>query len=333
MKYTSKVMMLLVIFVLPFSCTPDENSPQPIIFATFTESKSDLSSICITVKSIRAFAGKYNNAPVWVYMPETLMAQESETLEKLVALNVVVKTSEAPDTATWFYFARKVFAAAQAEAEAEGHTAILAWLDPDTIFLLEPDEFILPKSTTLGYRPVMHKNIGLLYTEPLDEFWSRAYEKMNVDENTLFPMITPADVDTIRPYFNAGCLIVKPHQSTLRKWADYFTILYQDSVLAELCRQDIYKRIFIHQAALTGAILNHVDREKMLQLSDRINYPIFFQEMFGAKRVFNDITNVVTFRYESYFRNPVIDWYEQLNGPADRIEWMKKNLDKRFSIQ
>ena len=57
------------------------------------------------------------------------------------------------------------------------------------------------------------------------------------------------------------------------------------------------------------------------------------RRMFGAKRVFNDITNIVTFRYESYFRNPVIDWYEQLNGPADRIEWMKKNLDKRFSTQ
>ena len=64
----------------------------------------------------------------------------------------------------------------------------------------------------------------------------------------------------------------------------------------------------------------------MIEFSPRINYPIFFEQMFGAKRIFGDITDVVTFRYESYFTNPAPDWHKKLKGPADRIAWMKEHL-------
>jgi hypothetical protein len=302
---------------------------QPIVFATFAEQPQQLDNIRIMSESIRRFGGEYQNAPIWLYVPQALKDRESGALNRLSELNVEIKTSTAPEDALWFFFARKVFASGQAEAEAEGKAAILAWLDDDTIVLQEPREFILPKNKSLGYRPVMHKNIGLLYAEPVDAFWARAYEKMSVPESSLFPMVTPADGDTIRPYFNAGCMVVRPEQHILRRWGEYFTTLYQDSLLADFCRQDIAKRIFIHQAALTGAILNHVERNKMLEFSNRINYPIFFKEMFGAKRDFRNLQDVVTFRYETYFRNPAPDWHEQLQGPADKIDWLKQHLNRK----
>jgi hypothetical protein len=310
-------------------CAPCKDDRKTIIFASFAENGDQLNNILLMAESIRTFTGRHQNASIWVYVPETLKDKEISTLENLTSLNVEIKTIEAPKDALWFFFARKVFAAAKAEAEAAGKTSILAWLDEDTIVLQEPGEFILPNGKNLGYRPVMHKNIGLLYTEPVDTFWHRAYEKMSVSEASLFPMITPADGDTIRPYFNAGCMIVRPENHILRKWVDYFTILYQDSILSEMCRQDIRKRIFIHQVALTGAILNHLERVEMIELSERINYPIFFEQMFGAKRKFNDISDVVTLRHESYFRNPAPDWHKKLKGPEDKIAWMKKHLDKK----
>ena len=112
-------------------------------------------------------------------------------------LQVKTKTIQAPENMTWFFFAGKVFAAAKAEAEVDGKTSILAWLDEDTIVLQEPDEFIL--------------------------------------------------------------------------------------------------------------------------LSKRINDPVFFDKVFGAKHEVNDISDVVIFRHESYFRNPAPDWGERLKGPADKI--------------
>jgi hypothetical protein len=139
-------------------------------------------------------------------------------------------------------------------------------------------------------------------------------------------MVTPADGDTLKPYFNAGCMVVRPERGLLGRWADCWTTLYRDSLLTEMCGADVKKRIFIHQVALTCAILTHLDRGEMQEFSDAINYPIFFEQMFGAKRVFNDITQVVTFRHESYFRNPAPDWERKLKGPADRIAWIKEHL-------
>jgi endonuclease/exonuclease/phosphatase family metal-dependent hydrolase len=299
-----------------------------IIFATFAEQQSDLARIQIMIESIRAFAGRFSNAPVWVYLTEGLLASGSEHLEEIESLGGEFRLGRAPEEATWFYLSRKVFASAQAEAEAAEKTDILAWLDVDTVFLQEPGEFLLPKGKSLGYRPVMHRNISPLYSEPLDDFWKRAYENMSVPESRAFRMVTVADGDEIRPYINAGCLIVRPERGLLRKWAETFPLLSKDPVLKEMCLRDERKRIFIHQVALSGAVMKHLGRDEMLELSDRINYPIFFGEMFGSQRSFHDIREAVTIRYENFFDNAPSDWDIQLSGPPHTIAWLKARFKK-----
>jgi len=315
-----------ILFVL--NCSKQASNQHHIIFTTFVESKDELLPLKVMVESLRTFGGKFKEAPVWIYTTDELIASESEALAKLASLKVEFRASQAPQDATWFFLGRKVFAAAQAEADAEGKAAILARLDNDTIFIQEPDEYILPNAKCLGYRPVFHRNINPLYNEPLDAYWNRAYQIMGIQESTVFPMVTPADGDTIRPYFQAGCTVVRPECGILRKWAEMFTVLYQDSVIKELCKQDQRKRIFTFQVALTGAILNNLDQSEMIEFSDRINYPIFFREMFGAKRDFHDVTNAVTIRYEHFFVNPPTDWDKQLKGPADKIAWIKERFSK-----
>lgn len=100
-----------------------------IIFATFAEQKSDIERIRIMVESIRAFAGRFKDAPVWIYLTEGLLASESELLEKVNSLGAEFMLGQAPEEATWFYLSRKVFAAAQAEEKAVGKADILAWLE------------------------------------------------------------------------------------------------------------------------------------------------------------------------------------------------------------
>jgi hypothetical protein len=306
--------------------TSAEGGRRPIIFATFAEDAGSLGNVHLMAQSIRAFGGRYKDAPIRAYMPTELAEQEAEAVAALKGVGVEVRPSESPEDAGWFYFSAKVFAAAKAEAEAAERAEILAWLDEDTIVLQEPDEFVLPEGKALGYRPVMHKNIGLLWTDPLDAFWGRAFDLLSVDVSSLFPMVTPADGDTLKPYFNAGCMIVRPERGLMARWADCWTTLYRDSLLTEMCKDDHMKRIFIHQVALAGAILTHLEKDELLEFSSRINYPIFFEQMFGAKRVFDDITDVVTFRHESYFRKPEPDWEKRLKGPADRIAWIKEHL-------
>jgi hypothetical protein len=305
---------------------PSPPDTQPIIFASFAESPQQVEHVRLLAISIRTFAGAYKDAPVRLYAPTGLIEEGSETLKSLVGLGVEVRHCTAPATALWFFFAAKVYAAAQAEADAAGETAILAWLDDDTIVLQQPDEFLLAAGKNFGYRPVMHKNIGLYYNEPMDAFWGRAFALLGVKESSIFPVVTPADGDTLRTYINAGCLAVRPERGLLGRWAECFSELYPDPEMTEMCRQDSAKRIFIHQVALTGAILMHLARHEMIEFSDRINYPIFFESKFGAKRDFRDLTGVVTFRHESYFKDPAPDWERQLRGPADRIAWIKTHL-------
>jgi ankyrin repeat protein len=303
-----------------------EPGRHPLLVATFAEQESDLARIRIMMASLRTFGGRFKDAPFWVYLTEGLLASESEHLAEIESLGGSFRLGQAPEEAAWFYFSGKVFASAQAEAEASGKADFLAWLDSDTVFLGEPGEFILPRGKSLGYRPVMHRNISPLYDEPLDEFWKRAYGDMAIPESRVFPMAAVADGEKIRPYINAGCLIVRPERGLLRKWAETFPLLYGDPVLKEMCREDERKRIFIHQVALSGAVMKHLGREEILELSDRINYPIFFGEMFGSERDFHDIGEAVTIRYETFFDNPPQDWDKRLTGPPDRIAWLKAHL-------
>jgi hypothetical protein len=306
-----------------------EDLAERIVFATFAEKESDLERIRVMIESIRTFAGQFKDAPVWVYLTEPVLASESEHLEKIESLGAEFRLGQAPEEATWFYLSRKVFASAQAEEAAAGKANFLAWLDVDTIFLQEPGEFLLPKENSLGYRPVMHRNISPLFEEPLDEFWKRAYQNMSIPESLAFPMVTVANGEKIRPYINAGCLIVRPERGLLKKWAETFPLLYKDPVLKEMCAQDERKRIFLHQVALSGAVMKHLGRGEILELSNRINYPLFFREMFGAKRDFHDISEAITIRYESFFINPPPDWDKILSGPADRIAWLKNQFQTK----
>jgi len=319
---------LLIVCMIPLlnHCKSPGSEKQSIIFYSYAENPNQVHFLIPLVESIRTFAGKYKNAPVWIYILPELREQEVNTIAKLVSYNVEVKDIEIPKEAAWFYLSGKAFAAALAESEAEAKTDILVFLNYDTVVLDEPNEFKLPKNIKLGYRPVMHRNVGLLYSEPLDSFWMRIYERMAVDESRLFPMVTPADEDTIRPYFNAGLLVVRPEAGVLRKWVEYYSKLYQDTLLKKMCEQDIPKRIFLHQTALAGAILNHLRQNEIIEFSDKINYPIFFREQFGAKKDFHDITKVVTLRHESYFNNPDPDWEKKLKGPQEKIEWIREHL-------
>ena len=319
---------------IPAATAPAEKGIQEsgenkdLIFAVFAESDEQLDHAIFLAESIRAFAGRYKDSSVWIFTPHRSIELSHDFSTRLEKLKVEFRESTAPDEAVWFYYARKVFAAARAEAQAERQNGVLAWLDEDTIVLQEPTAFSLGPEIMLAYRPVMHRNIGSLYSEPVDDFWARIYSRLAVPDTALFPMITPADGDTIRPYFNAGLLVVRPERGILRRWAEDFVRLCTDSSVVAHCRQEVPKRIFLHQTALVGAILKLVGREEMLELPAQYNYPLFFKEMYGASRAFDDITGVVTLRYDVYFRDPAPDWQQRLKGPPDKISWLIERLGR-----
>jgi hypothetical protein len=174
----------------------------------------------------------------------------------------------------------------------------------------------------------MHNRSGTLYGQPPNEFWNRIYDKLKIDNSLLFPMVTPADQQTINAYFNAGLLVVRPELGILRAWGESFKVLYEDSVLAKMCEDDITHRIFLHQTALVGAVLHRLGQDEMVELSLQYNYPIFFHHQFDATSAFESIEDVVTLRYDIYFRDPDPQWASKLKGDAQKIAWLKARVGK-----
>ena len=297
-----------------------------VIFATYVQSNEQLLYACFLAESIREFAGRLRTAPIRVYIPMEFDNPDKKLLDRLSDYDVETRQSRIPEYAAWFYYAGKVFAASMAEGDAENAAAVLIWLDDDTIFLREPADLILDDSISFAYRPVMHNRSGSLYDEPPDPFWSRIYRILEVSDNMLFPVVTPADQQKIRAYFNAGLLAVRPAKAILRRWAQAFTDLCRDSVITDMCRQDVTNRIFLHQTALVGAVLKTVARDQTRQLSDAYNYPLFFKRQYGALHEFDDLSEVITLRYDVYFKDPDPGWQHQLKGPPRMIQWLSDRL-------
>jgi hypothetical protein len=131
-----------------------------LVFASYAETGEQLNHIVCLAESVRAFSGKFRDAPIWIFMPQALYAGSGAILEKLFALGVKARTTETPDEALWFYYAGKTYASGVAEIEAEGKAEILVWMDDDTIVLSEPSDFSLKRGISFGYRPVMHNRSG-----------------------------------------------------------------------------------------------------------------------------------------------------------------------------
>ena len=328
-----KKLILLAMMALAMSAYGQDDMtqtarPTPVIFVISAAGQTQIQRAFCLAESIREFAGRYKDAPIWIYVPEELQQQAFGLSERYNKLKVEIKAVTIPEATAWFYLSSMVATAAAAEKDATGKAAVLVFLGSDTVILREPDEFMLAPKISFGYRPVIHKNISPLYNEPLDNYWNRAYALMKIDQSALLPIVTPADDDTIRPYFNAGCMAVRPEKGVFTEWARLYPILCQDSVIKAEAETDTRKRVFTFQVALTGAVLNNLDKSEMIELSDKYNYPIFFRETYGAKKDFHDISEVVAFRYEDFFEKPLQDWDTILKASPDHLEWIKQHLLK-----
>lgn len=303
---------------------------QTVVIGTFIETPQSKHHVLILAESIREFGGLLSKSPIWAYMPEQILDKDPEINKKLLEFNVELKSSSAPEKSLKFYYSRKVYAAEIAEQQALNSYDLLIWLDEDTIILKEPTAFLLPDQKQIAYCPVMHQNIGSTFDEKPDAFWQRLYNKFSISEASLFPMITTTGKEKIRPYFNAGCLIVRPKNGLMKKWTEFYAMLYQDQFYIDMCEKDIKYRVFLHQAALTAAILRLYKKGDMVELPKTFNYPIFFDEMFGAPDKHDSIMDVITMRYDIYFKNPDPNWDKKLKAPEGIINWLKKRLPIRL---
>jgi hypothetical protein len=303
------------------------NTQEKIVIATviYPAEWSEKNALLL-VESIRAFAGSLAETPIWCYVPQYGKEVSRETVRRLNDLNVAIIPFDIDIEVARFFFAADIRAAWLAESTAIDKTELLAWLGANTIILKQPDAFLLSAEKQLGYRPVHHINVGSEFKSGLDPFWAFVYDYCKVPEDRIFPMETHVDRKVIRPYFNAGMIITRPENKLMRTWHDTFFKVYQKPELRAFYEQDERYVIFIHQALLSGIILNMFTKDEIQELPRDYNYPLhLYDEDITADRP-SSIDDVVTLRHEGFYQDP--QWMDKMPA-SDRLkQWLAERLSQ-----
>jgi len=296
-----------------------------ILFASHAASLEELKNIIRLSDSVRKFGGELKNTKITAYVPDNLGIVDKPPILEHDGENFEIIDYHLPEKAKEYYYSGKPYAAAKAEQEALGEYDLLAWLDEDTMFIDQPDEFILDESKSLGYRPVMHNKAGSEFDSPPSEFWRLIYELLGIDDRKLFPTVTQVDKVKIRAYFQAGLLIVRPEKGILRQWPADFEKLIVNNNIANMCKEDMIRNVFLHQNALVG-LLNVIGQDEIAELSDKYNYPLFFETGYDSPDKYNVIENIVTVR--NVLHNQKLDptLFDNLMGPKEKLDWLKERL-------
>jgi len=248
---------------------------EKIVFASIMYPvKSSEENALLLAASIRARAGALSQARIWCYSPIYGQEISPATKSRLRELDVELILFDIDRDVLRFFFTAGITAASLAEARARDRAGLLAWVDSNTIVLQEPGDFLLQDGKSLGFRPVHHTLVGSRYDEPLDPFWTLVYRSCDVLEDRVFPMTAHVDGVRIRPYFNAGLLVVRPERGLFQSWYDRFFQVYQSPEFQDFYRRDGRYTIFAHQAILTGVLLSALTRDEMQELPPTYNYPL-----------------------------------------------------------
>lgn len=296
-----------------------------MIFSCFASGKADINRALLLAESIRTFAGEYSSLPfLLVHSLDTgqFTTAQQEIIQRFEILLHPVELD--PDVAS-FPFAGKVVASAAAEAFDGGKYSQLVWMDNGSLVVNPLDPLLLKEGTRMGYRPVDHLLIGSPYDKPLDDFWEYIYQSCEVSNEDIYPMQTSTDQVAMRPYINAGMLVVLPGDKLLERWRDTFLDVYRTPPALEFYEDNYLYRIFIHQAVLAGCFIKVYEPGETVQLPPEVNYPLHMQTHYPSHLQPASMNDLVSFRYEEFFTRH--NWEQILPAHPPLKDWLTGRLD------
>jgi hypothetical protein len=293
------------------------------VFVAYPRPESETNGRLL-VESIRAFGGRLSGIALWCLAPQVKRALSSSFCGALKAAGVELHPFRVDSDMLRFPLAADVEAAAHAEAKAAGRFGLLAWLGANTLVLREPGHFILPRNKQAGYCPVHHVNIGPATDQPLAPFWTRVYQACRVPPDRLFSMETHVDARTVRAYFNATSLVVRPDRGLFRAWQGKFFGSYRKAEFLELYKMDERYPVFMHQAMLASVILAMFDREDLVQLPGTYNYPLHLwqQDITGTRP--QSLDELVTVRHEGFYNDA--HWRKKMPEGSMIKDWLEERI-------
>jgi hypothetical protein len=202
-------------------------------------------------------------------------------------------------------------------------------MDAHSLVVQEPHETLLEDPFRFGCRPVDHLLIGSRFDEPLDPFWAYIYRICDVPEARIFSMLTSVDQIEIRPYINAGFLVIKPEAGVLNRWFEVFAANFNSPKAHAFYEQDALRRVFMHQAVLSGVVMRCFKPRQIKILPMNVNIPLHLFEDLDEDDSDEWLDQMVTIRYDVRFEEA--SWLDRLPLKSGMKAWLRQQWGTEVS--
>ena len=172
-------------------------------------------------ESIRSYTGRFRDCAIYALSPRAGFGISKNARRKLEELGVNYIDTVLNTECLEYGPANRVAAAAYVE-QKHPHE-ILVILDSDTLFLREPNEFLLPSDVDVALRPVAVKGMCTDGpTDPFDGYWRDLCRCCGVDYEQIPWIESFADQRRIKASYNAGLVVVRGNLGIMQRWANFF---------------------------------------------------------------------------------------------------------------
>lgn len=288
------------------------------IFVSMVRSREELNQLKLLIQSIRTWGGELAQNPFTIFNVNPVQVSCRE-LKNDITESIML---DVPENIRNYFYGDKVFAGARAE-ELYPEEGTIIWIDPACLVVNPPLEYRLQSKYDCAVRPVHIKNVGLLVDEPLDVFWKKIYEVVGF-EDTARSVETFIGKQQIRAYYNTHAFSVNPSVGILRKWLEYFELLANDVSYQKAACEDVWHKVFLHQAVLSGIITSDCEEQKVKLLPPEYNYPYNLQDKVPEERRASAFNNLISIAYEKRSLDPDKMSDIEVRGPLKH--WLKTHI-------
>ncbi|MFC2028362.1 hypothetical protein ACFLTX_00375 [Chloroflexota bacterium] len=276
-----------------------QKSPMSLVFVSkiLPGKKHELNTLLL-IESIRKYGGKFSKSQIWLLFLDDRSAYSRSVWDRIEEFGVRMIPFQIKNVNSEVFFYKEVSALAKAEEMIVGQSEFMIWMDSNTVVLNEPVDCLLPRNKLLGYKPVHHLLVGSRHGDALDPFWQEIYNLCEVDKDRVFLMTPMIEDIQMRPYFNAGFLVISASVNLIQQWLIFFERAIHNPVIKEKISQEPRYGIFLHQAVLSGVILNLYEPGQLLELSSSYNYPLHLWNQDQTVRRPKTLENCISVRHE-----------------------------------
>ncbi len=295
---------------------PPAGEKERLALVTYASDNVQIRHVKALVESLRHNGGAYSRAEVYVVITDALV--DCAALSDMQG--VTTAHLELSPGIAGYPLAVKAFAAAYAEEIAGEKAGYLAWFDPETIILSQPDGLIPDNEAAAVVQPVFLTNtVGIPAGDKPGDFWEPIFSITKVAYGDIPVVETLIDRKKILAYYNCEIFSVRSDAGIFRAWAETMNSLLSDSLYAYGVCNTAQRRLFLHQAALTAVILSKTAGSVPAHLPLDNGYPLHAGQRIPAGRRISLLDSVSCAIIEDMWIN-YPSWIENINATDDLIE-------------